>query len=243
MLPHPLTWLELRSQPRCGDRARPELAELGHVISVGDGIALISGLPGARWTRCCASARGNSALRRHLTRTISAACCWMTAGTLGGRRDRAWHRRGRAHIRWFRRCWVGLSILWDARWTKAHPSSWIGMIPWNGRAGDPRPRSRHRAGSDRHPGDRFAVSTRPRPTRADHRRSCHRQDRDRRRHHHQPEIQRPDLRLRRGRAEIRHGRAGDRCGAPAGRGGALHFRRCIGCRRRLACNGLRHSPA
>ena len=52
-----------------------------------------------------------------------------------------------------------------------------------------------------------------RPARADHRRPRHRQDGDRRRLHHQPEIQRHDLRLCRGRAEIVHRRAGDRRGA------------------------------
>ena len=92
-------------------------------------------------------------------------------------------------------------------------------------AGDPRPRAGHRAGADRHPGDRFAVSARPRPARADHRRPRHRQDRDRRRYRDQPEIQRHDLRLCRGGAEILHRGAGDRRGAPAGCAGALHLRR------------------
>ena len=56
-------------------------------------------------------------------------------------------------------------------------------------------------------------------------------------------IQRPDLRLRRGRAEVRHRGAGDRRGAPARRAGTLHLRRRSACRRRRDCNGSHRSPA
>ena len=48
MSPHPLTWLELARRRVAGAAIGPDLAEIGRVISVGDGVALISGLPGAR---------------------------------------------------------------------------------------------------------------------------------------------------------------------------------------------------
>ena len=48
MSPHPLTWLELARSRVAAAEIGPDLAEIGRVISVGDGIALISGLPGAR---------------------------------------------------------------------------------------------------------------------------------------------------------------------------------------------------
>ena len=64
------------------------------------------------------------------------------------------------------------------------------------------------AGADRHQGDRLDDPDRARPARADHRRPPDRQDRDHRRHHHQPEGEGHDLHLRRDRPEALDRRAG-----------------------------------
>jgi F-type H+-transporting ATPase subunit alpha len=48
MMSHPSTWLETARRRVAAATLGPELTEIGHVISIGDGIALISGLPGAR---------------------------------------------------------------------------------------------------------------------------------------------------------------------------------------------------
>ena len=90
--------------------------------------------------------------------------------------------------------------------------------------------------------DRFAVCARARAARADHRRPRDRQDRDRRRHHHQPEIQRHHLRLCRGRAEVLDRRAGDRRDAPTARRSAASSSSPAR-RLRRVCNGSRRSPA
>ena len=76
--------------------------------------------------------------------------------------------------------------------------------------------ARGRARPDRHQGDRLDDPDRPRPARADHRRPLDRQDGAP--HRHDPEPERPgrDLRLRRHRPEGLDGRAGLR--APEGRG-------------------------
>ena len=78
------------------------------------------------------------------------------------------------------------------------------------------------AGADRHQGHRRHDPHRPRPARADHRRPPDGQDGDRGRHDHQPEGPGPDLHLRRHRPEAVDGGPG---GGPAGgerRDGALH---------------------
>ena len=76
----------------------------------------------------------------------------------------------------------------------------------------------------------------------DHRRPRHRQDRDCRGYHHQPEILRHRLHLCRGGAEIRHRRARDRRGPPARCARALHLRHRRPPPPCLDCNGLRRSP-
>ena len=45
---HPSAWLDIARRRVAAAALGPELAEIGHVSSVGDGIALISGLPSAR---------------------------------------------------------------------------------------------------------------------------------------------------------------------------------------------------
>ena len=98
------------------------------------------------------------------------------------------------------------------------------------RAGDHRPRFRQRAGLYGLAGHRFDVRPRARPARTDHRRSGDRQDRDRRRLHHQPEEQRHHLRLRRDRPEVVDGQARHRSHQDARRARTLHLRRrqCVG---------------
>jgi F-type H+-transporting ATPase subunit alpha len=48
MMLHPSAWLDSARQRVAAAALGPELSEIGHVTSVGDGIATISGLPGAR---------------------------------------------------------------------------------------------------------------------------------------------------------------------------------------------------
>src|SRR5262249_27794353 len=48
MMAPPSPWLETARRRVAAAALGPELTEVGHVISIGDGIALISGLPGAR---------------------------------------------------------------------------------------------------------------------------------------------------------------------------------------------------
>jgi F-type H+-transporting ATPase subunit alpha len=48
MMSHPSTWLETAHRRVAAATLGPELTEVGRVISIGDGIALISGLPSAR---------------------------------------------------------------------------------------------------------------------------------------------------------------------------------------------------
>ena len=73
------------------------------------------------------------------------------------------------------------------------------------------------AAPDRHQGDRLDDQRRPRPARADHRRPLDRQDRDPRRHDPQPARPGHDLHLRRDRPEGLDGRAGrtSGCATPA----------------------------
>ena len=98
------------------------------------------------------------------------------------------------------------------------------------------------AGADRHQGHRRHDPHRPRPARADHRRPADRQDGHRGRHDHQPEGPGPDLHLRRHRPEAVDGGAG---GGPAGgarRDGALHRRHRLRHRTRPRCSTWRRTP-
>ena len=108
---------------------------------------------------------------------------------------------------------------------------------------DHRSRSRQRAGPDRLARRRCHVRAGPRPARADHRRSRHRQDGDRRRLHHQSEDQRHRLRLRRGRPEDRpRSSASSTRSRPTARpSAASSSSQRVGSLR--ACNGSRPSPA
>ncbi len=86
-----------------------------------------------------------------------------------------------------------------------------------------RPPARQGAAADRAQGDRRDDPDRPRPARAHHRRPPDRQDRGRGRHHHQPEGPGRRLHLRRHRPEAVHRRAGGP--HPRGvRGHGLHDR-------------------
>ena len=81
-----------------------------------------------------------------------------------------------------------------------------------------------RAADDRHQGDRRDDHRRPRPAGADHRRPLDRQDGDPDRHDPEPEGQRRDLHLRRDRSEGVDGRPGLRA-APRRRRDGLHDHR------------------
>ena len=95
------------------------------------------------------------------------------------------------------------------------------------------------AAADRPQGDRRDGADRPRPARADHRRPPDRQDRRRGRHDHQPEGQGRHLHLQRDRTEAVHGRAGG-ADARRGRRDGVHHRR----RRRRVGSGAAalHQP-
>ena len=77
------------------------------------------------------------------------------------------------------------------------------------------------AAADRDQGDRLDDERRPRPARADHRRPLDRQDRDRGRHDPEPARPEREVHLRRRRPEGLDGRAGVRAPARGGRDG-LH---------------------
>ena len=84
-----------------------------------------------------------------------------------------------------------------------------------------RPQAGARADADRHQGHRLDDPHRPRPARADHRRPPDRQDRHRRRHHHQPEGPEHVLLLRGHRPEAVDG--GQRWSRSCARPGAMEY--------------------
>ncbi len=93
-----------------------------------------------------------------------------------------------------------------------------------------RPQAGARADADRCQGDRLDDPDRPWPARADHRRPRHRQDGDRDRHDHQPEGHRRHLRVRRDRPEALDGCHRGREAEGGRRDGLHHRRRRIGVR-------------
>ena len=100
-----------------------------------------------------------------------------------------------------------------------------------------------RAAADRPQADRRDGADRPRPARADHRRPRYRQDGDRDRHDHQPEGPGRRLRLRRHRPEGLDGGTG-RAEAPRdGRDGLHDHRERRRLRGRARSSGWRRSPA
>ena len=191
-----------------GYEAGVDVAEVGTVLSVGDGIARIyglregdgrraAGLPQRR-LRPRAQPRGGPDRRRADGR--------VAAGRRGRRgpphRPRAAGAGGRRADR---------------------PRGRLARTPGRRQGSDrrhrPLPARAHRAGRHRAPagaraapdraqGGRRHDPDRPRPARADHRRPPGRQDRGRDRHHHQPEGHRRHLHLRRDRPEALDHRAG-----------------------------------
>ncbi len=106
-----------------------------------------------------------------------------------------------------------------------------------------RPPAGEGAAADRDQGDRLDDERRPRPARADHRRPVDGQDRDRDRHDPQPARPEREVRLRGDRPEGVDGRPGRRASPRGGRDGVHDGRGRAAPQRRRRSSGWRRSPA
>ena len=226
----PDTWFEQARARVDAVRLRPALDEIGRVKSVGDGIALIGGLPRVRLNELLRADKGQFGIAHTLERdTIGCVMLdeaeTMEAGDLV---------RGTGDVV---RVPVGPALLGRV----VDP---LGRALDNGQAvvavayepiEQPAPDiiERDAVTEPVQTGILvidFVVRTRPRPARAYHRRSRHRQDRDCGRHDYQSAVKRSDLCLCRSGSEVLDGGTGDRCRAPAWRARTLHLRGCARCR-------------
>ena len=118
---NPNTWFEQARARVDAVRLHPEFAEIGHVLTVGDGIALIAGLPRVRLNELLRFDKGQFGLPRPWTATPSAVFCWTKARVSRPAMSCAAPARWYA-CRWARRCSAGSSIRWDAPWMTDPPS-------------------------------------------------------------------------------------------------------------------------
>ena len=92
----PNTWFEQARARVDAVRLRPEFDEIGRVRSVGDGIALIAGLPRVRLNELLRFDKGQFGIAHTLDRD-TIGCVLLDEGRDDrGRRYRARHRRGGA---------------------------------------------------------------------------------------------------------------------------------------------------
>ena len=201
-----------------------DVAEVGTVMSVGDGIARMHGVERAMAGEMLEFPNGLFGIALNLEEES------VGAVLLGRSTDDQGRRHGQAH---------GPHHLGAGRRRDARPRRERAR-PADRRQGPDRveevhadraPGARRRrslagqgAAADRPQGDRRHGADRPRPARADHRRPADRQDRGRRRRDHQSEGPRRHLHLQRDRPEAVDGRAG-REDARRRRRDGLHHRR------------------
>ena len=176
-------------------------AQVGRVIEVGDGIALVSGLPDCAVNEMLEFSDGTIGPALNLDEESIGA---VVLGDVGSIEE--------GQVRGHRQHPVGSRRRWDARPRRrcARQADRRQGAAHQRRADPPRWRSRRpassspageRAAADRHQGHRQHDPDRPRPARADHRRPQDRQNRHRDRHDHQPKRQRREMLLRRDRSE------------------------------------------
>ena len=199
-----------------------DVAEVGTVVSVGDGIARLHGIERAMATEMprvpARDLRHRVEPRGGRRRRGAARGVDRDQGRRYGQADRAGH--------------VGAGRRRDARPGRQRPRTAArrqgpdrrGAAVAGGAdcARGGRPPAGQGAAPDRPQGDRRHDSDRARPARADHRRPADRQDRDSRRHHHQPEGARRRLHLQRHRPEAVDDRAGGQDARGRGRDGVHH---------------------
>ena len=197
------------------------LAEVGTVLQLGDGIARVHGLENCVALEMLELDHGVVGLAFNLEEDNVGVALFGPWEQDQGRRSRPAHRRGR----------VGAGRRGDAR-PRGRPARQparrqrpdrddrapAARVQGAGRRPAP---AGEGAAADRHQGDRLDDERRPRPARADHRRPLDRQDRDRGRHDPQPARPEREVHLRRRRPEGLDGRAGVRAPPRGGRDG-LH---------------------
>ena len=235
-----------RRSPRASSappRSAPQTEQIGRVEEVGDGIALVSGLPTVRLDELLRFDKGQFGFAQVLERD-RVGCVLLDDVDAIEAGDTV---RGTGDVV---RVPVGPALLGRVVDPLGRPLDGKGPIAAEtlrtDRApgtGDHRPRSRDPAGADRPRRRRYAVRARPRPARAHHRRPRHRQDHDRDRHDHQSEDERHRLRLCRGRPEELERPARHRRNPRQRRARALHHRRGRVGELARVCNGSRPSPA
>ncbi len=158
------------------------------MVTSGDGIARVEGLPSAMANELLEFENGTLGIALNLdVREIGVVVLGDSEGIEEGSDGQA-HRRGaeRPGRRRLPRPRGGRHGQPDRRSRRAHRRP---RAARPGTAGRRRhgPAERQRAAADRHQGHRRDDPDRTRPAAADHRRPQDRQDRDRRRHDHQPE--------------------------------------------------------
>ena len=217
-----------------------DVAEVGTVLSVGDGIARVYGLDKAM--------AGELLEFRHDVFGLVLNLEEDNVGVvlLGESHEGQGGRRGHAHRPHHLRCRSGPALIGRVVNALGQPIDGKGPIKATESYADRaqgarhhRPQAGERAAADRHQGDRRDDPDRPRPARADHRRPPDRQDRHRDRHDHQPEGQGRRLHLRRHRPEAVDGRPGRRDARGARRDGVHDHRRRPPRRSRRRCSSSR----
>ena len=222
--------------------------QVGRIVEVGDGIARVSGLPGAAVNELLEFEDGTLGLALNLDEETIGAVVLGEVDTL--EEEQIVKATGRIQT-----VPVGDALLGRVVNALGEPLDGKGPIksdadPPHGGAG-PRhhgPPAGERAAADRHQGHRRHDPDRPWPARADHRRPQDRQDDGRHRHDHQPARPGREVHLRRHRPEELLG------GPDGGHPGRARGARVHGGRRRVgrrpgavqvprALRRLRHGPA
>ncbi len=211
-----------------------DVDEVGTVISVGDGIALVYGLDKAMAGELIAFPNDVFGLALNLEES-HVGCVLMGETSLVKEGDTAKRTKRIVSVP------VGDGFDRPRREPARRPAGregpdrLEGVLPRRApRAGRRRPHARQGADADRHQGHRRDDPDRPRPARAHHRRPPDRQDGHRPRRDHQPEGQGRHLRLRRDRPEELDGRAGRPDARGLRRDGPHDHRRGLGVRPRAA---------
>ena len=220
------------------------LAEVGAVLQLGDGIARVHGLENCVALEMLELDHGVVGLAFNLEEDNVGVALF---GAVGARSRRATPCAAPARsprCRSARRCSAASSTRSATRSTARARSTSTERRPLECKAPgvDPAPAGEG-AAPDRDQGDRLDDERRPRPARADHRRPLDRQDRDRGRHDPEPARPEREVHLRRRRPEGLDGRAGVRAAARGGRDGVHDDRDRAGVTRPRRSSGWRRSPA
>ena len=202
-----------------------DLAEVGTVLQVGDGIARVYGLESAVSLEMLELEHGVTGVALNLEEDNVGAALLRRLGARQGGRARPPHRprRERPRRRRADRPHRRPARQPDRRRPAARRRPRRRPLEFKA-PGVVQPPAGEGAAPDRPEGDRLDDPDRPRPARADHRRPHDRQDRDLRRHDPQPARPGRDLHLRRDRPEGLDRRPGVRAPEGGGRDG-LHDHR------------------